>query len=421
MEDTKTLTLMAGSGGNGSVSFLREKYRPNAGPDGGDGGEGGSVILRGMRNLRSLNHFEGVYKVIAEDGLPGKSKKRTGRKGKPIYLDVPLGTIVWSIGEEEEKIRLAEVLEEGERVLIAYGGKGGIGNTHFASSVNQEPLLAIGGEPGEAREVQLEIKLLADVGLVGLPNAGKSSLLNALTRANSKIGDYPFTTLEPILGVITLKTGTLVMLDIPGLIENAHLGKGLGLEFLRHCERSAILFQLIDGFSEDFGEDYRTINQELHLHNAGLNDKPRFVFVTKGDIPEVRERFEKQKEELCKKIGFEPFLISSASGEGLEVLYHALEGYVVTNANEPKGMEIKYVKPLPRLSSRPRVTFEENSFVVSCPPAERILATVNLGNWRARLQFHSQLKKMGVMDALIRAKIKEGDTVFLGGYEFTWE
>ena len=159
MEDTKTLTLMAGSGGNGSVSFLREKYRPNAGPDGGDGGDGGSVILRGMRNLRSLNHFEGVYKVIAEDGLPGKSKKRTGRKGKPIYLDVPLGTIVWSIGEEEEKIRLAEVLEEGERVLIAYGGKGGIGNTHFASSVNQEPLLAIGGEPGEAREVQLEIKL----------------------------------------------------------------------------------------------------------------------------------------------------------------------------------------------------------------------------------------------------------------------
>tara|TARA_Y100000996_G_scaffold143057_3_gene109746 strand:+ start:162 stop:1427 length:1266 start_codon:yes stop_codon:yes gene_type:complete len=421
MEDTKRLMVIAGAGGNGSVSFLREKFRPNGGPDGGDGGDGGPIILRGRQNLRSLNHLEGVNKIIGEDGLPGKSKQRTGRKGKPSFLDVPLGTVVWSIDLNEEKQRLTEVLEDGEKILIAYGGQGGIGNTHFASSVNQEPLIAIGGEPGEERDIYLEIKLLADVGLVGLPNAGKSSLLNVVTRANSKIGDYPFTTLEPILGVVKVSTGSLVMLDIPGLIENAHLGKGLGLEFLRHCERSAILLQLIDGLSDDFVLDYKTINQELILHNAGLIEKPRFVIVTKADIPEVKERFEAQRELLRAEIGAEPFLLSSATGEGLDDLYHLLDNYTDTSVGEIQPRGLKYIKPLPPVSQRPRVTKDESGFIVTCPPADRILATINLNNWRARLQFHNHLKKMGVMEALIRAKIEEGDTVFLGGYEFTWE
>ena len=422
MDDTKTIRLIAGTGGNGAVSFLREKFRPNGGPDGGDGGAGGSIILRGRQNLRSLTHLEGINKIIAEDGLPGKSKQRTGRKGKNSFLDVPLGTVVWSISEEGNRTWLAEVIAEGEKILLAYGGSGGIGNIHFASSVNQEPLLAIGGNPGEDREISLEIKLLADVGLVGLPNAGKSSLLNRVTRANSKIGAYPFTTIDPTLGVLKLQKGSLVLLDIPGLIENAHLGKGLGLEFLRHCERSAVLLQLIDGLSEDYLADFKVIDHELSLHNAGLEHKPRFVFVTKADIPEVRQRFEEQRAGLCHEIGSEPFLISSAGNIGLDMMYYLLENYIAEETEKDEApLELRYVEPLPALPSKPWVVQEEGRFFVSCAPAERILVTVNLNNWRARLQFHYQLERLGVMEALRKAKVHDGDTVILGGYEFTWE
>ena len=298
MLDRIGITLSGGRGGDGVVSFLREKFRPRGGPDGGDGGDGGDVIVRASAQLRSLDHLEGVRRVAGMEGSPGRSKERTGKKGKPSYVDVPVGTVVWERSGDGERRFLTELLEDGSEVLVAHSGKGGVGNTRLATPTNQEPLLAYGGEPGEERSVELEVKILADVGLVGVPNAGKSTLLSTISRAKPKVADYPFTTLEPVLGVADVGERSVVVLDIPGLIEGAHEGRGLGLEFLRHCERASVLVHLVDGMADDLAREYMVVDGELAEYASGLTLKPRLVVVTKLDIPEARDRFKRQFQAL---------------------------------------------------------------------------------------------------------------------------
>ncbi len=421
MQDQIEIELNGGRGGNGAVSFLREKFRPKGGPDGGDGGDGGPVIARAMSHLRSLDHLDGVKGIVGAAGSPGRSKNRTGGKGKASYVDVPVGTVVWTCEEDAERTLLTELTSDRAEVVVAYSGTGGLGNARFATSTNQEPLLAVGGEPGEQRLVELEVKLFADVGLVGAPNAGKSTLLSVVSRAKPKVADYPFTTLAPVLGVVTLGERTIVALDIPGLIEGAHRGRGLGLEFLRHCERAIVLIQLVDGMAEDLAADYAAIADELLRYGAGLETKARVVAVTKMDIPEAKARFVEQRMALATTAGLEPMGIASVTGEGIPGLLKRLEGLIPPAEDNVDGYMPPQVPRLRRPDPRPRVVRDEDAYAVSCPPAERILEAVSLSSWRARLQFHRELERLGVIEALERAGAGQGDTVRIADFEFVWE
>lgn len=421
MQDQIEIELNGGRGGNGVVSFLREKFRPKGGPDGGDGGDGGPVIVRAMSHLRSLDHLEGVKRVVGAAGFPGRSKDRTGGKGKASFVDVPVGTVVWTCEEDGERTLLTELTRDRAEAIVAYPGTGGFGNARFATSTNQEPLLAIGGEPGERRVVSLEVKLLADVGLVGAPNAGKSTLLSVVSHAKPKIADYPFTTLAPVLGVVLLDDRTVVMLDIPGLIEGAHRGRGLGLEFLRHCERAIVLIQLVDGMAENLAADYQAIADELALYGGGLERKTRIVAVTKMDIPEAKSRFTEQRKALAAVAGVEPMGIASVTGEGIPGLIARLASIVPPPGGEDGDGTTPQPPRLRRPNPRPKVVREEDAYSVSCPAAERILEAVSLSSWRARLQFHRELERLGVIEALERAGAGRDDTVRIADFEFVWE
>ncbi len=327
---------------------------------------------------------------------------------------------MWQVIEGGERRFLTELLYDSAETVIAYGGRGGVGNTRFATATNQEPLLAIAGEPGEERVVQLEIKLVADVGLVGAPNAGKSTLLSVISRAKPKVADYPFTTLEPGLGVVESGGRRLIVADIPGLVEGAHRGRGLGLEFLRHCERAAALAHLVDGMAEDLLREYETVEGELSQYGSGLDDKPRVVVVTKLDVPEARDRFLEQRAALAAAAGVEPLGISSATGEGMPALLSRMESLVPAPDADAESA-VPRVARLRRPPPHPRVRWEEGCYVVQCPPAERILEASHFGSWRARMQFNNELERLGVVDALQRAGAARGDTVRIADFEFVWE
>ncbi len=297
------------------VSFRREKFIPFGGPDGGDGGNGGDVILIADRGKTTLSDMRHQKHYKAEDGENGRSKDQHGKKGGSLELKVPEGTIVRSTEDGEER-ELSDLTEDSQRLIVAKGGRGGRGNKHFTTSVKQAPRIAQEGEHGEERLLILDLKLLADVGLVGRPNVGKSTLINEVSSARSKVADYPFTTLEPKLGVVELDYKAFVIADIPGLIEGAHSGHGLGHDFLRHIERTRILIHIIDGTSQEPLSDLNEINQELFLFNSSLKDKPQIVAVNKIDIPSVRERMTEIRKSLAS-IGMPIFEISAASGEGL--------------------------------------------------------------------------------------------------------
>ena len=418
MLDKKRLTIVAGRGGNGAVSFLREKFRPRGGPDGGDGGDGGPVICRAAANTRTLGHLEGVGRIVGDAGVGGRGKERIGRKGKGTFVDVPVGTVVWDLSGEE-RCFLTELTSDGAQVVVAYGGQGGFGNVHFASSANQEPLIALGGEPGEERDMELEVKLLADVALLGAPNAGKSTLLSVISRAKPKIADYPFTTLEPGFGVVDAGGRTLVTLDVPGLIAGAHEGRGLGLEFLRHCERARVFLHLVDGMAEDLTAEYQVVREEVTAYGGGLEEKPCVVVVTKMDIPEARDRYEAHKDALSMAVGSSPAAIAAVTGEGVSDLVRRIAVLVPTDVGE--AGDTPEVPRMARASSAPRVSRDEEGFTVECALAERMLDVVNLGNWRARLQFHRELNRLGVIEALEREGVASGDTVRIGEFEMEWE
>jgi GTP-binding protein len=307
--DEATIVVKAGNGGDGCISFRREKYVPRGGPDGGDGGDGGSVVLVGRRSLQTLADLEYRRSYAAGRGGHGKGKNRHGARGEDVTIPVPMGTDIFAAGSGQ---KLGEVTSEGQRLRAARGGRGGRGNTRFATSVNQAPRRADGGEPGEERKLRLVLRLLADVGIVGLPNAGKSTLLSALTRARPKVADYPFTTLTPNLGVLQAKDYRFTVADMPGIIEGAHRGKGLGLWFLRHIERTRMLVVVVDAAAGHAADDYSQVCSEIGQYEPAILERPRIVALNKSDL--LRKR------RPATKLGCPSVWVSALTGDGADQL-----------------------------------------------------------------------------------------------------
>ena len=422
MIDTRQLSIKAGKGGNGAVSFIHAKFRPKGGPDGGDGGWGGSVYVVARKGVSTLGHLNHIYRVVADDGRAGTAKDSTGKKGKDRVIEVPLGTVVHEIRSDGEREELADLVTANVKTIFAKGGEPGRGNHRFATSTNQEPMFAEAGEPGKELELLLEVKVLGDVALVGAPNAGKSTLLGAISRAKPKIADYPFTTIEPVLGVVTHKGREMVFVDVPGLIEGAHEGRGLGLDFLRHIERVRVIVQLIDGSVENVGEEYERIAAELTAYPGALDEKPKITVINKIDIPEVRADIGWKLDALRKASGTEPLAISGVSTEGVEELLDHVLPLVPDEVNvEPEAPAAPAVPEKPVRRERVTIERDEAVYVVHCRQAERFAPMVNFSNWRARLQFHAELERLGVITALEKAGVGSGDTIRIANKELEWD
>ena len=331
--DEAHIYVKAGNGGNGAISFRREKYIPKGGPDGGDGGNGGNIVMRCVANLNTLLDFKYTKEFIAEDGENGHGANSHGKKGQDLIINVPIGTEVFFDDEEEVSIDFTEI---GQEVIIAKGGNGGFGNAYFKSSVNQAPRKANPGQEGEEFDLFLKLKILSDVGLIGLPNAGKSTFLSVVSKAKPKIADYPFTTLEPQLGVVAIDNYSFVIADLPGLIEGASEGKGLGDRFLKHSERCSVLLHLIDSTSEDVANTYEIIRKELKQYSQNLFEKQEVIALTKCDSL-TEEDLENKKQELQKVIdkNHKIYTISSIARIGLTEVLRELKNKVI----EVKGIE----------------------------------------------------------------------------------
>ena len=425
MIDTVRLNINAGSGGNGCSSFLREKYRPKGGPNGGDGGDGGSAYLVGDSSLNTLLHIKFNSTIYGDFGGHGKGKNRRGGNGDPKYIPVPIGTVVYRMSEDGEK-EFVDDIRSGTSRLVAVGGRGGWGNTRFATPTNQQPVLAERGERGEKVILFLELKLLADVGLLAKPNAGKSTLISMCSAAKAKVADYPFTTVEPVLGVVKVGGKDFVMMEVPGLLEGAHEGIGLGHEFLRHAERARLYVHLLDGLSEDPVKDYWMINQELEQFNPEMAEKPQLVVVNKLDVTEVREQQEELTVRLLDAIGdrgSDLQFISAATGEGV----NSLMGSIIEMLSEMPREDLDEVpEPEPmrfrpqRSTPRETVRRENGIFVVESEPMERLTAMADTRDQRVLLQLWREMRKSGLADRLVDAGIEAGDTIRFGKVELVW-
>ena len=419
--DTARIQAKGGKGGNGCISFRREKYVPRGGPNGGDGGGGGSVILEAAEGMSTLIDLRHNPLQVAEDGKHGMGKEMHGADAADRIVRVPCGTIVRDV---EDREILADLTVPNQRVIVARGGIGGKGNTHFKSSIFQTPRVAEKGEPGEERNVELEVKLIADVGLVGYPNAGKSTLLGRVSSAKPKIAPYPFTTLAPNLGVVRIDAErNFVMADIPGLIEGAHEGAGLGHDFLRHIERTKMLVHVIDAAAIDGRDpiaDYEKLNKELEGHDKRLIELPQLIVLNKMDVPDaqtnlpqIQRYFEKRK----------LFPVSAVTGEGtgglIRATYHCLQELNEKNRNDEypfEELELSLAKPRGRFE----LTQDGNRFVVAGDEPRRAVLMTDMENDQALILLHRKLKKMGLMNALNKAGIKEGDTVQIDEFEFAY-
>lgn len=420
MLDKVEIYTRSGGGGNGVASFRREAHVPYGGPDGGDGGKGGAVVLVADLGRGTLSDFRHRRRFVAEHGRHGAGKKKHGRDGEDLLVKVPVGTLVWAI--DGEKTLLVDLAREGDRVVVARGGRGGWGNVRFTTPTNQAPRYAQKGEPGEERRLFLELKLLADVGIVGYPNVGKSTLLRAISAAHPKVGDYPFTTTEPVLGVVELGYRAFVVADIPGLIEGAHLGKGLGHDFLAHIERTKVLIHLLDGTSRDVADDFHRLNRELELFKTSLLEKPQLVAVNKLDVAEVRERREELQQQLAG-LKRPLFFVSAATGEGVKGLLQKVAATLeslAAPAEPAPSAEFKVFQPKPR-GPRFHVSVENGLFVVSGATPERLAVMTDMENREARQEFRRQLARLGVARALEKAGIQPGNRVRLGKTELEWE
>ncbi|HNT77954.1 MAG TPA: GTPase ObgE [Anaerolineae bacterium] len=418
--DQVRIYVKAGDGGNGAVAFRREKYIPYGGPSGGDGGKGGDVVLVATHHLNTLYGFARKREFEAANGISGRNKNRHGAGGADLEIQVPPGTLVM---DDKTGEILADLTEHDQRAVIAKGGRGGRGNARFASPTNQTPRIAENGDPGEARWLRLELKLLADVGVVGKPNAGKSTLLSVVTAATPEIGPYPFTTLQPNLGVVALSLDeTFVMADLPGLIEGASEGKGLGLDFLRHIERTRLVIHLLDGASLDPLEDFETINAELAAFGHGLESKPQIVVINKLDVPGVRDILPELRAHFAAKGYTMPLLaISAMTREGTTELMRKVYQTLQTAPLPELQQYVPVMRPL---------TFEDASFTVERlsnnvwevrgGKIERAVQRTQLGWDDALLRLHGYLERQGVLDALRKAGVQEGDTVRIGEYELEW-
>ncbi|WP_031513188.1 GTPase ObgE [Desulfofalx alkaliphila] len=418
--DKAKIYVKGGDGGNGCVAMRREKYVPEGGPWGGDGGRGGEIILEADEGLNTLVDFRYKRHYKAKRGQHGMGKGMHGHAGQDLVLRIPVGTI---IRDAETGHFIADVTEHGQRVVVAKGGRGGRGNMRFASAKNKAPTIAEKGEPGQERWISLELKLIADVGLVGFPNVGKSTIIAGVSAAKPKIADYPFTTLVPNLGVVRLGDGdSFVMADIPGLIEGAHAGVGLGHEFLRHVERTRVLVHVIDAAGtedRDPVEDFYVINRELEKYDAQLAQRPMVVAANKIDIPEAEQHIARLQQELGHK--YEIFPVSAATGQGLDKLVLRLGQILkkIPKEMEPiipaEEMRVTY-KPGPRFT----VEKEQGVFVVSGEEIERHLAMTDLNNDQAVERLGRIMDKMGIYRALQEAGAADGDTVRIKDFEFEY-
>jgi len=345
----REIIVEGGCGGDGCVSFRREKYVPFGGPDGGDGGDGGSVVVMASPNMVDLGLMRRKKEFVAGNGRRGSGWRKRGKKGEDLAISVPVGTMVFTKADSGEKILLADLSTPGHKVLVAKGGRGGLGNARFATAVNQAPEIASKGKSGEERHIVLELKLITDICIVGHPNSGKSTLLAAISKAKPEIADYPFTTRQPILGVMPDDNRDFIVAEIPGLVEGAHLGKGLGNEFLRHAERTRLLIYLLDGSSPTVIDDLSALDKEIALYK-GLSHKPKIVAVNKIDLPEVQARLPQVKRYFAR-LGLPVFYISAVSGQAvLEFVRKAME--MVDQASQDEEIisqaQIAVFRPKPR-------------------------------------------------------------------------
>lgn len=415
--DQAVIIVRAGKGGDGVVHFRREKYVPFGGPDGGDGGKGGDVYLEVIPTLNTLSSFRHKSRFQAQDGVRGGKQNMTGRSGEDLFIKVPPGTIVY---DDETGETLGDLTQAEQRMLVAKGGRGGRGNARFTSSRNQAPRQAERGEPAQERQLRLELKLIADIGIVGVPNAGKSTLLASVSNAKPKIAPYPFTTLEPNLGVSELDDETtLVLADIPGLIEGAHMGLGLGHDFLRHIQRTRVLIHLLDGLAEDPLLDLAQINSELALFDPDLAEKPQIVALNKIDLPEVAAIWDKIETSL-KERGYEPMAVSALAGTNVRQLLYRTAQLL---DQVPPASEIAAM-PVYRVPSDPRefhVQREPKGWRVSGEAIERAAAMTYWEYDQSVRRFQRILQTLGIEDALRQAGVKTGDTVYIGEFELEWE
>ncbi|MCH7622138.1 MAG: GTPase ObgE [Chloroflexi bacterium] len=447
MIDTVRLNIKGGDGGNGCVSFLREKFRPMGGPNGGDGGNGGNAYIVGDPSLNTLLHLKFNSTIYVERGKHGKGKEMRGGNGADDIIKVPLGTLVRQRNPDGTSKFIADITDE-TPCLIAQGGRGGWGNTRFTTSTNQEPLLSQKGEAGEYVVLLLELKLLADVGLLAKPNAGKSTLISRCSAAQPRIASYPFTTVEPVLGVVGTRNKSFVMMEVPGLIEGAHEGVGLGDQFLRHAERTRIYIHMLDGLSEDPIADYHMVNEELRQFNPALAEKPQIIAVNKVDVTEVRARQEELEKEVLAAVelgkptpatlgkGPAPwetkpspiFFISAATGEGIDALLGhvielldktiAAESQIAAEAEaEPVGLEFRRS----RRTTRPNTFHKDNGvYVIESEQLERLTAMADTRDYRVVLQIWREMTRLGLSRTLEEAGIEAGDTIRIGRAEMEW-
>ena len=418
--DKARIFVKSGNGGNGAVSFRREKYVPAGGPDGGDGGNGASVIFEVDLGLRTLMDFKYQRKYVAEHGEDGSKKRKAGRNGEDLILKVPPGTI---IRDEATGLVIADLKEEGDRAVVAKGGRGGKGNQHFANAVRQAPAFARSGSDGVEKWVVLELKMIADVGLLGFPNVGKSTFLSVVTKAKPKISNYHLTTLTPNLGVVQTKFGeSFVLADIPGLIEGAAEGVGLGHDFLRHVERTKVLIHIVDisGLEgRDALDDFDKINGELKLYNEKLATRPQVVVANKMDILEDESIFDEFKNELEGR-GYKVFKMSAATRQGVDDVI----AYVSELLREAEEIELVSEEEMfrPELDEVQdeglQIDIEDGVYVVTGKSLRRIMYSVNFDDMESLQYFQKAMESQGVFDRLREMGIEDGDTVRIYEIEF---
>lgn len=420
--DYTKIIIKSGNGGDGAITFRREKYVAAGGPDGGDGGRGGNIYFRVDPNANTLIDFRFTKKFKAQNGENGSGSNRYGKAGEDLYIDVPIGTIIKDV--ETGKV-VADLSKEGQEELVLKGGRGGKGNSHFATATRQVPRFAQAGEEGEEKEVILELKLLADVGLLGFPNVGKSTFLSRVTDAKPKIANYHFTTIEPNLGVVKTASGdSFVIADIPGIIEGASEGVGLGIQFLRHVERTRLLLHVIDVSGSEGRnpvEDFYTINNELKKYSQKLSERKQIIVANKIDSMQDESLY-KNLEKLAKEKGLEIFKISAATNTGIkELIIHVSQ--VLKTLPKENLVEISNEEKLYTLEDEEpfTITMDGKTYVVNGPAVEKLMKRVNLNDNESMYYFHKTLDELGVSQRLKEMGIKDGDSVTIAGWELEWE
>ena len=419
--DRAKIQIKAGDGGNGMSSFRREKFVAKGGPSGGDGGKGANVVFIVDNNMNTLLDFRYKRKFVGKNGDAGGTKNCYGQNAEPLYIKVPAGTL---IKDAETGETLADLTEVGQEAVLARGGRGGRGNARFSNSVNRAPTFAELGEPGETKTVQLELKLLADVGLVGYPSVGKSSIISMVSAAKPEIAEYHFTTITPVLGVVSMgEDHSFVIADIPGLIEGAHEGVGLGHDFLRHVERTKVIVHVLDASGmegRDPIEDYYKINKELKLYNERLAKRPQIIAANKMDLPEAKENYVRLQE-LAKKEGVEIFPVSAATNDGLKEMITRVSQVLDEYVPEPEAVEEVKVYEAKEDDDITISRDETGDFVITSKSLEKLVAMTNFANDEALRRFQYIWRLKGIEQLLKSHGVKEGNTVHIGEMEFEYK